>query len=100
MLKAVQLLSEESMAPATIRQYAIFELDTDLHIMTGKIVKEVELPIDDDIVGENKSIKAQQTIALIDPTPCDPCAFLDSAGEANKEGKLLVIVLEEEALEI
>jgi hypothetical protein len=99
-IKALLLLEAEDMGMATVRTFLVAEVNTDTNMLMGRIEREVEIPIDENMTGKkDQALKAVQTIANVTPTEIDCWDWLDGMGSANKDGRLIEITLSQEAFD-
>jgi hypothetical protein len=97
-IKAIILFNAEDMAMATVSTFMVAEVNTDTGLLSGRIEREVEMPIDVSLSGKkDQSLTAVQTIANVTPTEIDCWDWLDAMGSANKDGKLIDITISQEA---
>ena len=100
MIKALLLIKTEDMSMATVRTFIVAELDTDTGVLSGRIDREVEIPIDVEMTGKkDQALKAVKTIGTIKPMVIDCWTWLDGMATANKAGELIEILITEEAFD-
>jgi hypothetical protein len=97
-IKAILLIKTEDMGMAIVRTFLAAELDTDTSLLTGRIEREVDISIDENLIGKkDQVIRAAQTIGMVKPLVVDCWDWLDGMGSANKAGNLIEITISQEA---